>query len=270
MKESKDDKNDTKESEEEKGGTVVKIQDEKTIEKNDDSDINNNTVDRNSEFKTEGKIKLNKNFINQSKLDIVDKNDKLEESKGKLFTKIYRCFNGKVTLIISIIMIIYSLILMTFSIMDLVKYKNNNKNLFKNKVLFLVFDIINLIMIITYHIINYRFKLNESHIIIYVLIILYIISSVIRYLQFVKKDINMFSILIYICNNIFALLIACLTLIYLLIDSKKRMKTMHGIEEIINFSEINQKINKVEGLQLDISSNKDKPSTLVEEEDEKK
>ena len=159
---------------------------------------------------------------------------------------------------------------MTFSIMDLVKYKNNNKNLFKNKVLFLVFDIINLIMIITYHIINYRFKLNESHIIIYVLIILYIISSVIRYLQFVKKDINMFSILIYICNNIFALLIACLTLIYLLIDSKKRMKTMHGIEEIINFSEINQKINKVEGLQLDISSNKDKPSTLVEEEDEKK
>jgi len=65
MEESKDDKNDTKESEDEKGGTVVKIQDEKTIEKNDDSDINNNTVDRNSEFKTEGKIKLNKNFINQ-------------------------------------------------------------------------------------------------------------------------------------------------------------------------------------------------------------
>jgi len=44
---------------------------------------------------------------------------------------------------------------------------------------------------------------------------------------------------------------------------------MHGIEEIINFTELNANVNskKENGLQLDIMSNKDKPTALVEEEE---
>ena len=43
---------------------------------------------------------------------------------------------------------------------------------------------------------------------------------------------------------------------------------MHGIEEIINFTELNANIKgkKEEGLQLDIISSKEKPASLVEEE----
>lgn len=79
----------------------------------------------------------------------------------------------------------------------------------------------------------------------------------------------MFAAIINLGQNFFANLINCLTLFFFFIDSKKRKNAMHGIEEIINFTELNANVNskKENGLQLDIMSNKDKPTALVEEEE---
>ena len=175
-------------------------------------------------------------------------------------------------MIITIVMLLFSLTLLTFNILDFIKkMKNtNSNNFFMNNILFLLFDIINISSILIYHIINHYLKPKFSHNIILLLLIPLVIMSIVRCLQYLKKNGNMFAIIINLCQNFFAILINSLTLFYFFIDAKKRKNAMHGIEEIINFTELNAnvKIKKDEGLQLDIISNKDKPSNsnLVEEE----
>ena len=289
-------------NEEEKGDTIMNIKVDKNKDKPDDIDINNinnteiNNIDshdnvKEPQKKADNKIKLNQEALKQSKINIdkelIKKHNENNESKNEyinepipafggiganIFTKINRCFSDIVIMIITIVMLLFSLTLLTFNILDFIKKMKNTKsnNFFMNNILFLLFDIINISSILIYHIINHYLKPKFSHNIILLLLIPLVIMSIVRCLQYLKKNDNMFAIIINLCQNFFAILINSLTLFYFFIDAKKRKNAMHGIEEIINFTELNAnvKIKKDEGLQLDIISNKDKPSNsnLVEEE----
>lgn len=305
ISENKDDKEDNsyaKGVEEEKGDTLMKFKTGK-ISDNNKEEVYNNIDPNNSEnknnyqesnLKTENKIKLNQDFLKQSKLNTDNKlisqnkgdNNKdnktaediegennLGEIQSKLLTKINRCFSDKTIMIITIIMLLFSILLFLFSVFDLIKMKiKNNKNYFMNSLLFQVFEVINITSILIYHMMNYYLKPKLSHNIILLLIFLLVIVAFVRCLNFAKKKDNMFSIIVYLCQNFLTNVINGLTLYFFFIDSKKRKSAMHGIEEIINFTELNAnfKSKKEDGLQLDIMpSNKEKPIALVEEEENK-
>ena len=167
-------------------------------------------------------------------------------------------------------MLLYSILLLVFSSLDFIKLmtKQTKKNFFINITLFIIFDIINISSILIYHMMNYYLKPKLSHNTILLLCFLLIIVSVIRCLNYVKKNCSMFTLIINLCQNFLTNLINGLTLYFFFIDAKKRKSAMHGIEEIINFTELNANIKgkKEEGLQLDIISSKEKPTGLVEEE----
>lgn len=300
IREEKEDNSYAKGVNEEKGDTLMKFKNVKKIEKNNNEEYNNNTSDANnpdnqqnyneSNLKTENKIKLNPNMLKQSKINSDnnlgeinkklndDKNDEAIESPpsfrgfgANTFTKINRCFSDRAIMIITITMLIFSILLLVFSILDFIKimkYKTGN-NYFMNTNLFLILDVINISSILIYHIMNYFLKPKLTHNIILLLIIILVIISIIRCLNYAKKRENMFAFVINICQNFFAILINGLTLYFFFIDAKKRKNDMHGIEEIINFTELNANVKnkKEDGLSLEIaSSNKMKTGGLVEEE----
>lgn len=295
-KEDKEDNSYTKQVNEEKGDTVMKfkidkVQDKKEEEENYNNSELNNVDSRNnydSHLKTENKIRLNPDALKQSKLgtdkelmESKNNNEKNEEKPedastfkgigGNLMTKINRIFSDKIIIIIIIIMLLFSILLLMFSILDFIKImkSKSNKNLFMSNILFFILDVINISSILAYHMMNYLLKPKEVHNIILLLIIILFIFSIMRCFQYVKKNEDMFAAIINLGQNFFANLINCLTLFFFFIDSKKRKNAMHGIEEIINFTELNANVNskKENGLQLDIMSNKDKPTALVEEEE---
>ena len=301
----KDDNSYTKGVEEEKGDTLMKFKTGKIIDKKNEAEYNtidpNNSESQNnyqeSHLKTDNKIKLNPDILKQSKLNTDKKlinqnkeeknnnNSKVtEESIGEnnlgeisstFFIKINRFFTDKSIMIITIIMLLFSILLFLFSIFDLIKFNiKKNKNYFMNSLLFQIFDVINIISIIIYHMVNYFLKPKLSHNIVLLLIFLLVIFGFLRCLNFAKKNDNFFSVLTYLCQNCFAAIINGLTLFFFYIDSKKRKSAMHGIEEIINFTELNANIKskKDDGLQLDIipsNKEKEKPSNLVDEEENK-
>ncbi len=286
-------------NEEEKGDTMMGIKLDKDKDKNDEKNINNtelNSIDtqnnyQDSSMKSDNKIKLNEDILKHSKIsmdkelisndkeNVNNKNDDMNEPipavggiGHNIFTEINRCFNEISIMIITIILLLYSFTLLTFSILDFIKNMKSkrSKKYFMNKTLFFILDIINISSILIYHIFNYYLKPKLAHNIILLLIIPLVICSILRCLQFAKKNDNMFAIIINLCQNFFACLINGLTLFYFFIDAKKRKNAMHGIEEIINFTELNAnvKTKKDEGLQLDIISynNKEKSSTSAEED----
>lgn len=302
MAESKDDKEDNSYSKEikseEKGDTIMKFNTAKSNEKLSQKEYNltdpNNADSQNnyndSHLKTENKIKLNPEILKQSKMNIEknlieqnekDKNnDKNEEVidvppgfggiGGNFFTKINRCFSDKAIMVITTIMLLYSILFLGFSILDFIKSmrKKEKNNFFMNSTLFIIFDIINISSILIYHMMNYYLKPKLSHNIILLLCFLLVIVSVLRLLNYAKKNSSLFAILINLCQHFFTNIINGLTLYFFFLDTKKRKNAMHGIEEIINFTELNANIKgkKEEGLQLDIISSKEKPASLVEEE----
>ena len=219
-----------------------------------------------------------KQLIQQNKKDsnIIDKNEEGDMPFGgvgsNFYSKINRCFSDKMIIIITLIMLLFSILLLLFSILDFIKImkSKNNKDFFLNNILFFIFDIINISSILIYHIMNYLLKPKLTHNIIILLILLLVIIGFMRCILYAKKSDNMFTIIINIGQNLFANLINGLTLFFFFIDAKKRKNAMNGIEEIINFTELNANIKakKEDGLQLDIeSSNKEKPAILVDEED---
>ena len=304
IQENKDEKDDNSFSkgakEEEKGDTIVnfnvgKNQDKDKILQFNSIDINNGESQNNyqdSHLKTENKIRLNPDILKQSKigtdkqlLEINNKENNKNDDKNEevndmafggyganFFSKINRCFSDRAIMIITLIMLLFSILLLTFSILDFIKimkYKEN-QNYFMNTILFFILDVINISSILFYHIMNYFLKPKLSHNIILIFILLLVIIAIIRCLQYAKKNEKMFAIIINLSQNFLANLINGLTLFFFLIDAKKRKNAMHGIEEIINFTELNANIKnkKEDGLQLDIEP-KEKPTVLVEEEDNK-
>jgi hypothetical protein len=288
-------KQENKINEEEKGDTTMNFKVDKSKEKEDEEDYNNSELNnvgasQNNNLKTENKIRLNPDALKQSKIgtdkdliqDIKENSEEKHEEetteapsfrgvRGHLFTKIDRCFSDRIIMIISLCMLLYSILLLMFSILDLIKIMKSktNNNYYMNNIVFFVLDVVNISIILIYHMMNYFLKPKEVHNITLLLVILLFIFSLMRCMQYAKKNEGMTAVIIYLCQNFFANLVNGLTLFFFFIDSKKRKNAMHGIEEIINFTELNANANskKENGLQLDIDNNKVKPATLVEEED---
>ena len=248
MAESKDDKEDNSYSKEikseEKGDTIMKFNTAKSNEKLSQKEYNltdpNNADSQNnyndSHLKTENKIKLNPEILKQSKMNIEknlieqnekDKNnDKNEEVidvppgfggiGGNFFTKINRCFSDKAIMVITTIMLLYSILFLGFSILDFIKSmrKKEKNNFFMNSTLFIIFDIINISSILIYHMMNYYLKPKLSHNIILLLCFLLVIVSVLRLLNYAKKNSSLFAILINLCQHFFTNIINGLTLYF--------------------------------------------------------
>lgn len=288
-------KQENKINEEEKGDTTMNFKVDKSKEKEDEEDYNNSELNnvgasQNNNLKTENKIRLNPDALKQSKIGtdkdlIQDTKENSEEKheeetteapsfrgvRGHLFTKIDRCFSDRIIMIISLCMLLYSILLLMFSILDLIKIMKSktNNNYYMNNIVFFVLDVVNISIILIYHMMNYFLKPKEVHNITLLLVILLFIFSLMRCMQYAKKNEGITAVIIYLCQNFFANLVNGLTLFFFFIDSKKRKNAMHGIEEIINFTELNANAHskKENGLQLDIDNNKVKPAALVEEED---
>ena len=286
------------ENEEKKEETIMNFKMDKTKGKDDHIDYNNNESKNVGSFtkyqdshlnQQQKKIKLNSEVLKQTKLstdkELIDNNkrenntsNKNEEKKedsmssfggigGGLLTKINRCFSDRTVLIFIIIMLLYSISLLIFSILDFIKrmkYKKA-KNLFINELLFFILDIINISIILMFHILNYYLKIRIIHNFVLVLVSILLVISFIRCLNYAKKNDNLFAIIINLCEKFFSNLINGLTLLYFFNDLKIRKNKMHGIEEIINFSELNVNANKKGE---DSDSNKQKPTAFVEEEDD--
>ena len=249
-----------------------------------------NNLDNHSK-QQQKKIKLNSEVLKQTKLstdkelidnnkrqnDIDNKNEEKNQDSvstfggigGGLLTKINRCFSDRTVLIFIIIMLLYSISLLIFSILDFIKrmkYKKA-KNLFINELLFFILDIINISIILMFHIMNYYLKTRIVHNFVLVLVSILVVISVIRCFNYAKKNVNLFAIIINLCEKFFSNLINGLTLLYFFNDLKLRKNKMHGIEEIINFSELNVNAKKKDE---DTDSNKQKPTAFVEEDDNNK
>ena len=280
----------------EKGDTMLNIDVSKTKEKNDEVNINNtelNNMDsqiNSNELskKPENKIKLNREVLKQSKLnsdkDFIENNKENKDRNNEdineaipgfgirenFATKINKCFSDVAIMIITIIMFLFSFILLIFSVLDFLKKQlKKSSDYFLNDVKFLFLDILNVLCTLIYQLMNNYLKPKFSHRVVLMLIFPLIISTIIRCVLFKKKEDKMFTFIINIFQNILACLINCLTLFYFFIDAKKRRNAMHGIEEIINFSEMNavDKNKKNEGLQLDIiNDNKEKSSSSVKDD----
>ena len=280
-------------NEEKKEETIMNFKMDKTKDKDDHIEYNNNELNNldNHSKQQQKKIKLNSEVLKQTKLstdkELIDNNkrqndtDNKNEEKnqdtvstfggigGGLLTKINRCFSDRTVLIFIIIMLLYSISLLIFSILDFIKrmkYKKA-KNLFINELLFFILDIINISIILMFHIMNYYLKTRIVHNFVLVLVSILVVISVIRCFNYAKKNVNLFAIIINLCEKFFSNLINGLTLLYFFNDLKLRKNKMHGIEEIINFSELNVNAKKKDE---DTDSNKQKPTAFVEEDDNNK
>ena len=280
-------------NEEKKEETIMNFKMDKTKDKDDHIEYNNNELNNldNHSKQQQKKIKLNSEVLKQTKLstdkELIDNNKKQNDTDNKneeknqdtvstfggigggLLTKINRCFSDRTVLIFIIIMLLYSISLLIFSILDFIKrmkYKKA-KNLFINELLFFILDIINISIILMFHIMNYYLKTRIVHNFVLVLVSILVVISVIRCFNYAKKNVNLFAIIINLCEKFFSNLINGLTLLYFFNDVKLRKNKMHGIEEIINFSELNVNAKKKDE---DTDSNKQKPTAFVEEDDNNK
>ena len=280
-------------NEEKKEETIMNFKMDKTKDKDDHIEYNNNELNNldNHSKQQQKKIKLNSEVLKQTKLstdkELIDNNKKQNDTDNKneeknqdtvstfggigggLLTKINRCFSDRTVLIFIIIMLLYSISLLIFSILDFIKrmkYKKA-KNLFINELLFFILDIINISIILMFHIMNYYLKTRIVHNFVLVLVSILVVISVIRCFNYAKKNVNLFAIIINLCEKFFSNLINGLTLLYFFNDLKLRKNKMHGIEEIINFSELNVNAKKKDE---DTDSNKQKPTAFVEEDDNNK
>lgn len=287
------------ENEEKKEETIMNFKTEKINDKTKGEEYNNtesNNVNSYNNYheshlkESSKKIKLNQELLKQTKIntekELIDidnnkkkNNNKDEDSKeknddiistfggtkSKIYTIINRCFSDRAILIIIIIMLLYSISLLTFSILDFIKIiKDTEKKYFLNEILFFILDLINISFIIMFHILNYFLKTRILHNFVLVLVFIFIIISIIRCLNYVKKFDNLFAIIISLSGNIFSSIINGLTLIYFFNDLKQKKNKMHGIEEIINFSEMN--VNVKTKKEEDKTSKNVKPTKFVEEE----
>ena len=280
-------------NEEKKEETIMNFKMDKTKDKDDHIEYNNNELNNldNHSKQQQKKIKLNSEVLKQTKLstdkELIDNNKKQNDTDNKneeknqdtvstfggigggLLTKINRCFSDRTVLIFIIIMLLYSISLLIFSILDFIKrmkYKKA-KNLFINELLFFILDIINISIILMFHIMNYYLKTRIVHNFVLVLVSILVVISFIRCFNYAKKNVNLFAIIINLCEKFFSNLINGLTLLYFFNDVKLRKNKMHGIEEIINFSELNVNAKKKDE---DTDSNKQKPTAFVEEDDNNK
>jgi hypothetical protein len=167
---------------------------------------------------------------------------------------------------ISIILLIYSSILFLLSFFDLLRQIQNKEGNFLlcNLILFIL-EMICSGLIVLFHSIYYFININNNTYIIFLIMsIIIIIFSLIYIHIYIKKKVRLIEIILYMMYNLSLVIINFIYLFMSYSLSKKKNKVQQNIEDIMNFSLRNEKIDN------DRSKDKNKENkkvmALVEED----
>lgn len=209
---------------------------------------------------------INENIENSPK----KKENKLTSSlffykESKIFTKFRRIYK-KMQVYISICLLFLSAILFAISLIDLMAQMKKKDNFFLCKLFIFIFEIFCSIMNIIFHIIYYSFNVSSNNLIFIILSCLIFVFSLIYTHTYIKQKVGLLQMLFHVGYNFSMVLV---NLIYLFMSyflTRKQFKVQQNIEDIMNFSIRNEKIE--DNIPENKNERKNKGIELVEEENQ--
>ena len=209
---------------------------------------------------------INENIENSPK----KKENKLTSSlffykESKIFTKFRRIYK-KMQVYISICLLFLSAILFAISLIDLMAQMKKKDNFFLCKLFIFICEIFCSIMNIIFHIIYYSFNVSSNNLIFIILSCLIFVFSLIYTHTYIKQKVGLLQMLFHVGYNFSMVLI---NLIYLFMSyflTRKQFKVQQNIEDIMNFSIRNEKIE--DNIPENKNERKNKGIELVEEENQ--
>ena len=266
------------------------------IESESNHDYEEKTTEDISEVKHQ-KIKLNEKKINselskefQSRDDINHINTNEIISKQSYYDKINRYLKFRRKKIILIILLSIGSIFLIISSIDM-KNSNqivyDNKNLLINNIFIFLPQIIYIFSLIIYLLLTVISKRKDNYKINFTCLIVICMMTTIRIFLYVKKENKKVNLLINLLISFFLFMINLVILFITLRIIKRKKNERQNIEEIINFTDIPQGTTRIKlsdkkdnqiafnnseidnKIESNSSSNKDKISNLVKEENNK-
>ena len=266
------------------------------IESESNHDYEEKTTEDISEVKHQ-KIKLNEKKINselskefQSRDDINHINTNEIISKQSYYDKINRYLKFRRKKIILIILLSIGSIFLIISSIDM-KNSNqivyDNKNLLINNIFFFLPQIIYIFSLIIFQLLTVISKRKDNYKINFTCLIVICMMTIIRIFLYVKKENKKVNLLINLLISFFLFMINLVILFITLRIIKRKKNERQNIEEIINFTDIPQGTTRIKlsdkkdnqiafnnseidnKIESNSSSNKDKISNLVKEENNK-
>ena len=209
---------------------------------------------------------INENIENSPK----KKENKLTSSlffykESKIFTKFRRIYK-KMQVYISICLLFLSAIFFAISLIDLMAQMKKKDNFFLCKLFIFICEIFCSIVNIIFHIIYYSFNVSSNNLIFIILSCLIFVFSLIYTHTYIKQKIGLLQMLFHVGYNFCMVLI---NLIYLFMSyflTRKQFKVQQNIEDIMNFSIRNEKIE--DNIPENKNERKNKGIELVEEENQ--
>ena len=266
------------------------------IESESNHDYEEKTTEDISEVKHQ-KIKLNEKKINselikefQSRDDINHINTNEIISKQSYYDKINRYLKFRRKKIILIILLSIGSIFLIISSIDM-KNSNqivyDNKNLLINNIFIFLPQIIYIFSLIIFQLLTVISKRKDNYKINFTCLIVICMMTIIRIFLYVKKENKKVNLLINLLICFFLFMINLVILFITLRIIKRKKNERQNIEEIINFTDIPQGTTRIKlsdkkdnqiafnnseidnKIESNSSSNKDKISNLVKEENNK-
>ena len=266
------------------------------IESESNHDYEEKTTEDISEVKHQ-KIKLNEKKINselskefQSRDDINHINTNEIISKQSYYDKINRYLKFRRKKIILIILLSIGSIFLIISSIDM-KNSNqivyDNKNLLINNIFIFLPQIIYIFSLIIFQLLTVISKRKDNYKINFTCLIVICMMTIIRIFLYVKKENKKVNLLINLLISFFLFMINLVILFITLRIIKRKKNERQNIEEIINFTDIPQGTTRIKlsdkkdnqiafnnseidnKIESNSSSNKDKISNLVKEENNK-
>mgnify|MGYP003571459661 FL=1 len=211
-------------------------------------------------------ININENLEDNTK----KKEKKLSASiffykESIIFTKFRRIYK-KLQIYISIFLSIFSAILFIISLFDFMKRIKNKEDFILYNLFIFICEILCSILNIIFHIIYYSFNISSNNLIFIIIsCLIFVFSSIYTYC-YIKQKAELLEILFYVALNFCMILI---NLIYLFMSyflTRKQFKVQQNIEDIMNFSIRNEKIE--DNSPENKKERKKKGIELVEEENQ--
>lgn len=266
------------------------------IESESNHDYEEKTTEDISEVKHQ-KIKLNEKKINselskefQSRDEINHINTNEIISKQSYYDKINRYLKFRRKKIILIILLSIGSIFLIISSIDM-KNSNqivyDNKNLLINNIFIFLPQIIYIFSLIIFQLLTVISKRKDNYKINFTCLIVICMMTIIRIFLYVKKENKKVNLLINLLISFFLFMINLVILFITLRIIKRKKNERQNIEEIINFTDIPQGTTRIKlsdkkdnqiafnnseidnKIESNSSSNKDKISNLVKEENNK-
>ena len=209
---------------------------------------------------------INENIENSPK----KKENKLTSSlffykESKIFTKFRRIYK-KMQVYISICLLFLSAILFAISLIDLMAQMRKKDNFFLCKLFIFICEIFCSIVNIIFHIIYYSFNVSSNNLIFIILSCLIFVFGLIYTHTYIKQKVDLLQMLFHVGYNFSMVLV---NLIYLFMSyflTRKQFKVQQNIEDIMNFSIRNEKIE--DNIPENKNERKNKGIELVEEENQ--